>query len=117
MVENKSRFTPAQDSYAQKMLQTIVKQHDAVPEFISKTISGTLPSFCHPTACPNPLSAKKLFSIYDHWARPTNGSDCGSLCSHNQTLFVIRYSLCTIWTRIFVFQTRLNTMDKTMIHM
>ncbi len=35
-----------------------------------------------------PLGTKKLFSMYEHRARPTNGSDCGSLRSHNLTLFV-----------------------------
>ena len=30
-----------------------------------------------------------IFYIYESWACPTNGSDCGSLHSHNLTLFVI----------------------------
>jgi len=29
-----------------------------------------------------------IFYIYESWACPTNGSDCGSLHSHNLTLFV-----------------------------
>ncbi|MBU4152483.1 MAG: hypothetical protein KKD63_06355, partial [Proteobacteria bacterium] len=32
--------------------------------------------------------SQKLFSIYSSRACPTNGSDCGSLRSHNLTLFV-----------------------------
>ncbi|MDD2465545.1 MAG: hypothetical protein PHI97_16230, partial [Desulfobulbus sp.] len=34
------------------------------------------------------LGTKKLFSIEDHRACPTNGSDFGSLRSQNLTLFV-----------------------------
>ncbi|MDD2469036.1 MAG: hypothetical protein PHI97_34125, partial [Desulfobulbus sp.] len=38
------------------------------------------------------LGTKKLFSIEDHRACPTNGSDFGSLRSQNLTLFVIHNS-------------------------
>ena len=40
------------------------------------------------SAWPGGLPHKKLFSIYGERACPTNGSDCGSLRSHNLTLFV-----------------------------
>ena len=33
--------------------------------------------------------SKKMFSIYRNRACPTNGSDCGSLRSHNPTLFIM----------------------------
>ncbi|MDD2468599.1 MAG: hypothetical protein PHI97_31870, partial [Desulfobulbus sp.] len=43
------------------------------------------------------LGTKKLFSIEDHRACPTNGSDFGSLRSQNLTLFV-RQKAEGIWT-------------------
>jgi hypothetical protein len=37
-------------------------------------------------------SLEKMFSMYSYRACPTNGSDCGSLRSHNLTLFVMSAS-------------------------
>ncbi len=54
------------------------------PEWISISHLQPTPLF-KPAQLP-----KKIFSIRLHRACPTNGSDCGSLRSHNLTLFVIR---------------------------
>jgi len=53
------------------------------PEWISSSNLQPTPLF--KSAQP----PKKIFSILPRRACPTNGSDCGSLRSHNLTLFVI----------------------------
>ena len=55
----------------------------------------------HPTCLIQANPQKAIFYIIER-ACPTNGSDCGSLCSHNLTLFVrlLYYSLGMIRLKI-----------------
>ncbi|MBU3945943.1 MAG: hypothetical protein KJ900_07385, partial [Proteobacteria bacterium] len=51
---------------------------------------------------PDPAThPKKIFSIYSDRACPTNGSDCGSLRSHNLTLFVRKFLLFDLYLANF----------------
>ena len=64
---------------AQCIIKIIFKDH----------CRGIFPAFLPPQPPDSTPQTKKLFSIYNHRACPTNGSDCGSLRSHNLTLFVM----------------------------